>query len=66
MHLRLSCPVGAEGCVDQAPPPEGSGCDATLDWWFTDEALSPAPSAPRPPARLADLPPACADLLARR
>ncbi|MEO0362229.1 MAG: penicillin-insensitive murein endopeptidase, partial [Pseudomonadota bacterium] len=45
------------------------GCDATLDWWFTEEARNPKPdpNAPKPKRRgeltLADLPPACASVL---
>lgn len=67
-HVRLACPDGAMGCVDQAPPPPGEGCDAALDWWFSDEALNPPPPA-TPPVRardvmtLADLPAACAGVL---
>ncbi|MEM7546965.1 MAG: penicillin-insensitive murein endopeptidase [Pseudomonadota bacterium] len=68
-HVRLSCPAGAEGCFDQAPPPSGDGCDETLAWWMSDEALNPKPdpNAPAKPARreltLADLPPACRGVL---
>jgi penicillin-insensitive murein endopeptidase len=69
MHVRLSCPDGSPGCVDQNPVPPGDGCDAALDWWFSEEALNPAPPAtpptPKPPATLADLPPACASVLRR-
>ena len=64
-HVRLRCPEG-EGCVEQNPPPAGDGCDATLEWWFTDEALyPPAPDpADRPPElTLTDLPPACRAVL---
>ncbi len=63
-HVRLKCPAGSPSCEDQAPPPAGDGCDATLDWWFSDEALNPPPPKeppkPRPPLSMADLPPACA------
>ncbi|MEO0680183.1 MAG: penicillin-insensitive murein endopeptidase [Pseudomonadota bacterium] len=68
-HVRLACPAGAAGCVEQAPPPAGDGCDATLDWWFSDEALNPPPpKGPRKPrARdvmtLADLPADCRRVL---
>lgn len=68
-HVRLSCPEGARGCINQAPPPPGDGCDATLDWWFSDEARNPKPdpNAPKPKRRgeltLADLPPACETVL---
>ena len=41
-HVRLRCPAGDAGCVDQAPPPPGDSCDATLDWWFSDEARKQA------------------------
>ena len=64
-HVRLHCPDG-EGCVEQAPPPAGDGCDRTLEWWFTEEALNPPPPDPadRPPElTLADLPGACRAVL---
>jgi penicillin-insensitive murein DD-endopeptidase len=63
-HVRLSCPRGESECRDQALPPPGDGCGKELDWWFTEEALHPAPSPPRKPLRLADLPQACAALVA--
>lgn len=66
MHVRLDCPPGASSCVAQDPPPPGDGCGAALDWWFSDEALNPPPSAtPRQALTLADLPPACRELVAR-
>ncbi|GIX12942.1 MAG: hypothetical protein KatS3mg118_0901 [Paracoccaceae bacterium] len=41
------------------------GCDATLDWWFTEEARTPPPpAAPRREVTLADLPAACGALVA--
>jgi penicillin-insensitive murein endopeptidase len=68
MHLRLRCPPGSpahgQECRDIAPPPAGDGCDASLDWWFSEEALSPPrrpPTRPGPPPRL---PLACAAILA--
>lgn len=60
-HVRLRCPPG-DACIEQQPPPAGDGCDATLAWWFTDEALNPPPPAPGevpPELTLADLPEAC-------
>jgi penicillin-insensitive murein endopeptidase len=63
-HVRLFCPSGAPECHPQAPPPPGDGCGKELDWWFTEEALHPAPAPPRKPLRLADLPRACAALVA--
>jgi len=62
-HVRLHCPAGASQCESQEPPPEGDGCDASLDWWFTHEALHPQPSAPAAPLTLAKLPAACTSVL---
>ncbi|MFN3613719.1 MAG: penicillin-insensitive murein endopeptidase [Rubrimonas sp.] len=69
-HVRLACPADSPACVDQDPIPAGDGCDETLAWWLSDEALNPppssAPAAPRQPLTLADLPPACAGILDAR
>ena len=40
-HIRIKCPAGDAGCQAQNPLPPGDGCDKSLDWWFTDEALHP-------------------------
>ena len=62
-HIRLYCPSGSPQCREQAPPPPGDGCGKQLDWWFTEKALHPPPSAPRKPLRLDDLPLACTALV---
>lgn len=59
VHVRLTCPADAPDCAPQDKPPPGDGCDASLDWWFTDEALHLKPGKPRPPLKMADMPPAC-------
>ncbi|KUF10531.1 penicillin-insensitive murein endopeptidase [Pseudoponticoccus marisrubri] len=71
-HVRLSCPRGAVGCVDQAAPPPGDGCADAQKW--VDNILNPPPPKPRDPnapapqprreLRLGDLPRQCADVLA--
>jgi penicillin-insensitive murein endopeptidase len=43
MHLHFACPAGETACVDQAPPPAGDGCDASLQWWFDQLDLPPGP-----------------------
>jgi penicillin-insensitive murein endopeptidase len=68
MHVRLACPRGAKGCVDQDPPPAGDGC-ADAQAWVRDILDPPAPdpnaSAPKPRAelRLSDLPENCSGVL---
>ena len=62
-HIRIACPAGETACQPQDPVPPGDGCDASLDWWFTDEALHPAPSKPKPPLTLSQLPPQCRQVL---
>lgn len=67
-HVRLACPKGARGCVDQAPPPPGDGCAEARKW--VNDILNPPPPNPNPPAPkprreyvLADLPKQCAGVL---
>lgn len=63
-HLRLRCPPNQPQCVKQADAPAGDGCDATLQWWFTDEAKakpSPEEGGGLPP--LPKLPEECAKVL---
>lgn len=47
-HVRLKCPVGNNNCLGQPPLPAGDGCDASLAWWFSDEAKKP-PAKPYKP-----------------
>jgi penicillin-insensitive murein endopeptidase len=67
-HVRLSCPPGEADCKPQPPRPADDGCAGKeLASWFTEAVLhpkpSPAPTAPRPGPRMADLPPACRQVL---
>lgn len=68
-HVRLNCPRGASGCVNQSPPPPGDGCADAQQW--VNNILNPPPpdpdAKPAPPRReltLGDLPNACAAVLA--
>ena len=70
-HVRLKCPAGAAGCIDQAPPPAGDGCADAQAW--VNNILNPPPpdpnAKPRKPRRdlvLADLPSQCAAVLQSR
>lgn len=65
-HVRMACPPGEEGCVDQDPVPPGEGCDASLDYWFSDAVLHPKPNPnykPKPPLTMAQLPAECRQVL---
>jgi penicillin-insensitive murein endopeptidase len=66
-HIRIACPDGEANCRPQDPTPPGDGCGAALDWWFRDAVLNPPPPKeppkPRPPLTMADLPPACREVL---
>ncbi len=67
-HVRLSCPPGSSGCVDQAPPPAGDGC-ADAQAWVNNILNPPRPDPNAPPPRprrelrLADLPRQCVGVL---
>lgn len=67
-HVRLNCPKGARGCVDQSPPPPGDGCK-DAEKWVHDILFPPPPdpNAPKPKPRreleMADLPGQCVNVL---
>jgi len=70
-HVRLNCPKGAKGCVNQNPPPAGDGCADAQRW--VDDILNPPPpdpNAPPPKKRrelvMADLPRQCSNVLTSR
>lgn len=69
-HVRLSCPRGMRGCVNQDPPPRGDGCADAQQW--VNNIINPPPpdpnaqATPRKPRRelvMADLPQECASVL---
>ncbi|WP_246107255.1 penicillin-insensitive murein endopeptidase [Puniceibacterium confluentis] len=73
-HVRLACPPGASGCVNQTPPPAGDGCADAQSW--VNNILNPPPAKPRDPdapkpkpkreLTLNDLPGQCSGVLASR
>lgn len=65
-HIRLACPAGEAGCENQAPPPEGDGCGAELEGWFTPQRLNPVPGKPGRGMTMAALPPECRRVLVAR
>jgi penicillin-insensitive murein DD-endopeptidase len=60
MHIHFACPPGQGDCRDLPPIPAGTGCDASLQWWF-DQLGKPAP--PVTPAHPPPLPAACRAIL---
>lgn len=77
-HVRLACPKGSKGCVNQDPPPRGDGCAEAQEW--VNKILNPPkPKEPKPGAKktkpkpktrreyvLADLPKQCTAVLQSR
>jgi penicillin-insensitive murein endopeptidase len=66
IHVRLKCPADSPNCRKQPPVPENADCGKSLDYWFSDRVLHPKITAPKhkPHAlTMADLPPACKNVL---
>ena len=72
-HIRMRCPADSPDCRPQDPVPTGDGCGAELDGWFK-KVFEPRPKPkepkeptakpkPKPQLRMADLPPACRQVL---
>jgi len=67
MHVRLACPADSDDCKSQDPPPEGDGCGAELQSWFTDRSWMKEGAKryePKTAIRLDALPAKCRHLLA--
>jgi penicillin-insensitive murein endopeptidase len=66
-HIRIACPKDSAECKHQDPTPASDGCGKDLDYWFQDSILNPRPPLippkPKPPLTMADLPPACRQVL---
>ena len=67
-HVRLNCPPGDRNCQDQAAIPAGDGCADARQW--VQNILNPpppdpnpAPSTPRGPITMANLPGQCTGVL---
>jgi penicillin-insensitive murein endopeptidase len=70
IHVRLACPADSPNCRKQPPVTGDDGCsDKALAYWFSDKVLRPAkapsttPAKPPKPVTLADMPPACKNVL---
>ena len=63
-HVRLKCPANNIQCQGQESIPEGDGCDASLNWWFSAEARDQLASGKaRKPAAEPALPEYCQAVL---
>lgn len=74
-HIRLACPKGVAGCVNQNPPPKGDGCADAREWQaniLNPPKAKPKPAPKKKPATpkkarrelvLADLPAQCKSVL---
>jgi penicillin-insensitive murein endopeptidase len=60
-HVRLKCPKDNKYCQGQDPLPQGDGCDAELNWWFSEEAKHPV--IPKAPPKELPLPALCDSVL---
>ncbi len=69
-HVRLECPQGASHCIPQDSVDESNpACDASLDWWFSEEWRAEYEARKkRPPSepKLPVLPKLCEDVLTRQ
>jgi penicillin-insensitive murein endopeptidase len=68
IHVRLKCPADSPNCRKQPAVPDSAGCgEKDLAFWFSDKVLHPKKKVgggkPPRPLMLADLPPACKNVL---
>jgi len=62
-HVRLRCPSDSPDCKTPQPLPAGNGCDASLGWWFSEDARAAAAKRGPPGEGAPGMPDACEVLL---
>ena len=62
-HVRLTCPEGSVGCVQQPEPPQGDGCGWEVESWLERPTLNLPQN--RPNTRVVRLPDDCQKILKR-
>jgi penicillin-insensitive murein endopeptidase len=63
-HVRLRCPADSPDCVEPQPLPSGEGCDASIAWWFSEDARKTAAKRGPPGQDAPPMPEECEQVLA--
>ena len=63
LHVRLRCPADSPDCVVPQPLPDGEGCDAALNWWFSEDARKTAAKRGPPGENAPAMPEKCEQVL---
>ncbi len=63
LHVRLRCPADNLDCKEPQPLPAGEGCDASLDWWLSEDARSTAAKRGPPGEGAPAMPEQCESIL---
>ena len=64
-HVRLHCPADSSDCTEPQPLPEGEGCDASIDWWFSADARNTAAKRTPPGTGVPPMPDKCEAVLGK-
>ena len=65
-HVRLRCPTDSPDCTLPSPLPEGEGCDASLNWWFSEDARKAVGKRGPPGENAPAMPEKCEEVLKGR
>jgi len=63
LHVRLRCPADDTDCKEPQPLPASQGCDASLDWWFSEDARAAAAKRGTPGEGAPAMPEQCESIL---
>jgi penicillin-insensitive murein endopeptidase len=62
-HVRLACPKDSPDCTLPQPLPAGEGCDASLNWWFSEDSRKTAAKRSPPGENAPAMPEQCEEVL---